>query len=399
MSKSKRIRLFRPLSLLFLSKVFAVTSTILSPFTVRGAVAAEIGIGPHSILIGQSADFSGPYGYLSREFRRGAHYAFNQVNARGGIHGRLIIPVYRDDRYQPDQTKYNTNKFIRNDKVFALFGYFGTATTVAALPLILQFRIPFIAPVTGAQVVRTPFQPLIFHIRASYHREIKAILSYLLRYGRDSIAILYQDDAFGRDCITGVLNVLKPLGLNPVAMEAVSRNSTDTKEASRRIARAKPEAVIVFASYGVTARFIENLRHEGSRAQVFNLSVVGAQALSSLLPSHLRHGIGVSQIVPFPWNSSLPIVRDYQFAMRSNNPSAQLGFSSLEGYIAAQALITALEKLGPNPTREGLARTMHNLRSSDLGDFALSEAQSAKTEGSSFVELTFFNGRSGFFIH
>ena len=145
------------------------------------AFGAEPGLGPRSILIGQSASFSGPSGDLGREFKQVAHYAFNQVNARGGVHGRQIIIVYRDDGYEPDRTRSNTHKFLEQDKVFALFGYVGTAPVVSALPLLERDRIPLIAPFTGAQVIRTPLNRFVFNLRASYHNEIGKLVEYINR--------------------------------------------------------------------------------------------------------------------------------------------------------------------------------------------------------------------------
>lgn len=124
--------------------------------------AAEPGIGPRSILIGQSAAFSGPSGDLGREFRQGEHYAFNEVNARGGVHGRQIITIYRDDGYEPDRAADNTSKFVAKDQVSALFGYVGTATVVSSLPILDRFGVPLIAPVTGARIIRSPLHRLVF---------------------------------------------------------------------------------------------------------------------------------------------------------------------------------------------------------------------------------------------
>lgn len=303
---------------------------VLATLSAR-AFAAEPGLGPRSILIGQSASFSGPSGDLGREFRQGAHYAFNEVNARGGVHGRQIITVYRDDAYEPGRTRVNTQKFLEQDKVFALFGYVGIAPVISALPLLERYRIPLIAPVTGAQVIRSPLNRFVFNLRASYHQEIVKLVDYLNRYGREAIAIVYQDDAFGRDGLQGLYKALEPVGRKPVAMETIQRNSTDTREAARRVALSKPEAVLLASSYATNASFIKNYRELDSTAQIFNLSFVGSNALARALPKHLRHGIGVMQVVPFPWNARLPIVRDYQMAMKHINASSNLGFSSLEG--------------------------------------------------------------------
>lgn len=358
----------------------------------------EVGVGPRSILVGQSAAFSGPSGELGREFREGAHQVFDQMNAQGGIHGRQIVMVYRDDRYEPDLARRNTERFINNDKVFALFGYVGTPTVKAALPLIERHRLPLVAPLTGAQLIRQPSNPLVFNVRASYHQEIKAIVSYLHRYGRRSIAVVYQNDAYGRDGLAGAQKALAAFGLRPVVLATVERNSTATGEAARRVALARPDAVLIVSSYGTVASFITNLRRQGNQALVMNVSFVGSNALARTLPPTSRHGVGISQVVPFPWNPRVPVVRDYQNTIRRNQSQAKFGFSSLEGYIAATMLVRALEAAGPDLTRQRFLTAFDSLGTVDLGGFPVT-LRPGRHQGSDFVELTFLVGRDGAFIH
>lgn len=359
---------------------------------------AEPGIGPRSILIGQSAAFSGPSADLGREFREGAHQVFDEVNAQGGIHGRQVVMVYRDDRYEPGLTVKNTRRFLEQDKVFALFGYVGTPTLKAALPVIEKHKVPMIAPLTGAQLIRNPINRLIVNVRASYHQETEAIVSYLVRYGRRDLAIVYQDDAFGRDGLTGALKAMAKRQLRPVSVQTVKRNSKQTMEVARRVALARPDAVLLISTYGTVASFIKNLRSHGNDAQVMNVSFVGSNALSRALPAHLRHGIGISQVVPFPWNPRLPVVRDYQNTIRRNRSTAKYGFSSLEGYLAATALVRALKQAGPNPTRAGLIQAFDQLNDIDLGGYRINLGAD-RHNGGNDVSLSFLMGRQGAFFH
>ena len=323
---------------------------------------------------------------------------FDQVNAQGGIHGRQIVMVYRDDRYEPKLARSNTQKFIQQDRVFALFGYVGTPTVQAALPLINQARVPLIAPLTGAQLTRQPVNPLIFNIRADYHQEIEAIVRYLVRYGRRSIAIVYQNDSYGKDGLAGAQKALAARQLSPVALATVERNSKATDEAARRVALSRPDAVLIVSSYSTVASFIANLRRHGSTAQVMNLSFVGSNALGQALREDLRHGVGISQVVPFPWNPRVPVVRDYQNTIRRNRSTKSFGFSSLEGYLAATMLVRALEQAGPDLTRQRLMQSMETMGPVDLGGYTLSFSPS-NHNGSNFVQLTFMVGRDGSFIH
>lgn len=375
-----------------------ITSLALIAALTSTAKAGEIGITPRSILLGQSAAFSGPSGELGREYRQGAHLVFDHVNAQGGIHGRQVVMVYRDDQYNPELTLSNTKKFIDKDKVFALFGYLGTPTVKAALPLIDQKTIPLIAPLTGAQIIRSPMKKNVFNIRASYHQEIKAIVSYLMRYGRQSVAIAYQNDAFGRDGLQGLKKALAKHQLKTVAETTVERNSSDTSAAARKVALARPDAVLVVSSYGTVSSFISQLRRNGSNAQVLTLSFVGSNALARSLPKEHRHGIGISQVVPFPWDRRTPVVRDYQNKISKLNPDISYSFVGLEGYIAASMLVQALQKAGPDLTRQSFMTAIESLGKVDLGGYEV-EFGPKQRKGSDVVHLTFLVGRSGSFIN
>ncbi len=137
--------------------------------------------------------------------------------------------IYRDDTYEPEKARNNTETFLKKDNVFALFGYWGTATTQAALPLIAKANTPLIAPTTGAQLLRKPFNKLIFNVRASYHEEMEVLVKHLVRFGKDAIAIVYQNDSFGLDALEGARAALQRLGLKPIITVPVDRNSPDTR--------------------------------------------------------------------------------------------------------------------------------------------------------------------------
>lgn len=358
------------------------------------AQASEPGISPRSILIGQSASFSGPTSQDTTRFRRGAHYAFNEVNAQGGIHGRQVVMIYRDDKYNPQKTRNNTETFLKRDKIFALFGYRGTATTQAALPLIAKTNTPLIAPTAGAQLLRKPFNKLIFSVRASYHEEMEVLIKHLVRFGKDAIAIVYQNDSFGLDALEGARAALQQLGLKPIIAVPIDRNSSDTDEAVRQLALSKPEGVLILTAYPPIPSLIRKLRQRGSSAQIMTHSNSNAQNL----PPDLRHSIGVSQIVPYPWNARIHLIRDYQSAIRNQEKQPTYDFASLEGYIAARVLVQALDKAGSNPTREGLIKSLESMREIDLGDYKLKFSDN-NHNGSNFVQLTFLMGEKGSFIH
>jgi len=147
------------------------------------------------LVLGQSAALSGPSGMLGSEYREGALAYFAEVNRQGGVHGKRLKLLSLDDRYDPPLTVRNTLQLIERDKVFALFGYVGTPTVKVVLPLVEKQKIPLIAPLTGAQLLRQSHRPMVFNLRTSYHMEIDRMVDYLVRSGRHRVAVVYQNDA------------------------------------------------------------------------------------------------------------------------------------------------------------------------------------------------------------
>lgn len=340
------------------------------------------------LVLGQSAPLSGPSAQLGRDYRDGALAWFNEVNRRGGIHGRRLQLVSLDDRYEPALTLRNTRRLLKGDRAFALFGYVGTPTVKTILPLVERERIPLVAPLTGARLLRHPLRPMVFNLRASYQAEIDQIVNDLVHAGRRRIAVLHQRDAFGEDGLRSCRAALARHGLQPVAVATVQRNSTNTDAAAHQVHAADPSAVVVISAYPSSAAFSRTLQQLGSSAQLMNVSFVGTGALEDALPGGRASGIGISQVVPFPWDRRVPVVADYQRLMRQQQPRARYGFTSLEGFLAARWLSEALQRAGANPSRQSLMAAFESMRNLDLGGYRL-KLGPGDHQASDFVDLTY----------
>ncbi len=344
------------------------------------------------LVLGQSAPLSGPSAQLGRDYREGAMAWFEEVNRHGGIHGRKLRLVSLDDRYEPALTLRNTRRLIDTERVFALFGYVGTPTVKAILPLVDQTQIPLVAPLTGARLLREPFRPMVFNLRASYQAEIDRIVDDLVRAGRHRIAVLHQEDAFGEDGLRATRSALARYGLQPVAIAGVQRNSTATDGPARQVHRGNPSAVVIISAYPSSAAFSRSLQHLGSSAQLMNVSFVGTGGLQDSLPGGMASGIGVSQVVPFPWNRQVPVVAEYLRLMRRQQTSARYGFTSLEGFLAARLLTEGLQRAGANPSRKALVTAFESMHRVDLGGYRLSLGP-RDHQASDFVDLTFLGAQ------
>jgi ABC-type branched-subunit amino acid transport system substrate-binding protein len=343
---------------------------------------AEDGVTADSILFGQAAVLEGPASALGQGMRAGIQAAFDEANARGGVHGRTLKLTSRDDGYEPDRAIAQTRKLIEEDKVFALIGPVGTPTSAAAQPIATAAKVPFIGAFTGAGFLRNPKLDNVINLRASYGAETEAWIKHLTEDLKiKKIAIFYQDDAFGRAGLDGVMAAMKKRGLELATEATYERNTVAIKTALLTLKRAEPEAVVMVGAYKPCAALIKLARKLEFSPVFVNISFVGASALAKELGPD-GNGVVVSQVVPFPWDASLKVVADYQAAIK-----AAPDFVSLEGYLVGRLVIAALDKAGPQPTREGLIKTIKDAGKLDIGGLTMTFGPS-KNEGLDEVFLT-----------
>ena len=349
------------------------------------AAYAEPGVTPTTILIGESAAFSGPAQALGNEMRAGATAYFQAINAAGGINGRRIELRSLDDGYEPDRAAANTRKLI-DDGVFLLFGYVGTPTSNASKPIFTAARVPFVGPFTGAESLRNPVNRYIFNIRASYFDETEKIVGQLVGQTLDRIAVFYQNDDYGKAGLLGAERAMGRRDLKIVATGTVERNTIDVAAAVAAIGKADPQGVVMISAYKSCAAFIKAMRAAGYNPQFMNVSFVGSKALAQESGPAGR-GVGVTQVVPFPWNIATPIVKEYQQLYTASTKKNDYSFTSLEGFLSAKVLVEGLRRTGSDLTREKFINAMENMRDVDVGGFLVTFTPTNHS-GSKFVELT-----------
>lgn len=348
------------------------------------ARAQNAGVADDRIVLGQSAPFSGPSAQLGLQFHLGAQLHFEAVNAKGGVNGRRIELQRLDDGYEPERCAANTRQFI-GQNVFALFGYVGTATSLAALPLATEAKVPFFAPFTGAQALREPFNRYGIHVRASYFDETAAIVRQVTAVGIRKLAVFHQNDAYGKTGLEGVQRALQAQNLTPVAVGTVERNSTEVAAALKDILAARPEAIVQIGAYKACATFIRLARQQGYVGNFYNVSFVGTQALSDELGA-MAKGVVVSQVMPFPYAPVMPLSGDYLTALKDQR-GVSPNYSGMEGFVAARVFTEALARAGRGLTRETFLNAVEGLQNLNLGGFPV-DFGPRKHAGSRFVELT-----------
>jgi len=362
---------------------------------MAGAARAEPGVTDKTITIGQFAPFSGPAAQLGERLNAGCDACFGSVNAHGGVQGRKIKLVTRDDGYEPEKAKAAVRSLIDDEKVFALIGSVGTPTGLAAVPILSEAKVPLIGMFTGAQGLRDPFNRYVFHTRASYFDETERMVQYLTTVGVRKISVFYQNDAYGKAGLEGVERALAKRGLKPIATATVERNSQEVGKALETLLPGQPEAIVQISAYKSCAAFIKLSRAKGFTGQFFNVSFVGSRALLDEL-GDAGVGVVITQVVPFPLGSSVPVVREYQQAMTAAGHN-EFDFSSLEGYLTARVLVEGLKRAGHSPTRDSLIAGLESIRDWDMGGYSVGYGPRDHI-GTTYVDMTTI-GRGGRFVH
>jgi len=358
------------------------------------AAQADEGVTEREVLVGQFAALSGPASQLGLRMQAGIKAYFTAVNAAGGVNGRNLKLVSRDDGYEPTKAAEAVKALIKEDKVFALIGSVGTPTGLAAAPILTAEKVPLVGMFTGAQALREPFNRQIFHVRASYFDETERIVQHLTTLGVKKIAVFYQNDAYGKAGLEGVERALAKRQLKPAATATVERNTVDVGKALEVIVAAQPEAVVQIGAYKAVAAFIKQARAKGYGGQFFNVSFVGSKALADEL-GDVGQGVVISQVVPFPFTPASAVVREYQQHMVAAGDK-DFDFSSMEGYLTARVFAEGLRRAGRNPTRDALIAGLESIRDLDMGGFTI--AFSPKNhQGSTYTDLTIV-GRGGRFM-
>ena len=368
----------------FLKQLLTVAAIAVSSLAV-----AEPGITENSITLGMTSPFSGPNGAYGNDMRQVIEAYFDQVNKSGGVNGRKINLVALDDGYETDRAVANTRILISEKNAFALLASYGSSPTTEAMNKVFgPSRVPLVGTISGAGSLREPISQnpgsrYMFNVRASYADETEAIINQMVSLGLKNIAVFYQNDGFGKSGLDGVTNALKKHNLAPTATATVERNSVDVNAAVEAIAKAKPQAVVMVTLYKPTAAFVKAMKKAGQNPMFMTLSPVGTEQLIAELGPDAR-GIGISQVMPYPWSDVVPLVHDYQKLI--GNKKNGFSYYGIEAYAMARIMVDALRKAGKDPTREKLLAALEGTNT-DLGGFRVAFSPTNR-QGSRFVELT-----------
>jgi branched-chain amino acid transport system substrate-binding protein len=346
---------------------------------------AEDGVTDKEIRIGMANALTGPASGLGLDLKAGADAFLARANAAGGVNGRRVVLVSKDDGYEPEKSAAATKALIEQDKVFALFGYVGTPTSAAAVPLASRASVPYLFPFTGAEFLRNPVNKFVFNVRASYFDETELMIERLTKdIGAKKIALFIQDDAFGEAGKAGVSRALHKRDMKVAEEARYKRNTLDVDEGLAKIKAAAPDAVIFVGTYASLAAVVKKAKGQGIKARFMTVSFIGTAGFIREAGAD-GDGVYITQVMPSP-DSGVPVVKQFLQDMKGG----PVNYSSLEGYVDAAVLVEALKKTGANPTRAGFLGALEGL-STDLGGLKVGFSATSH-QGAKDVFLTVVRG-------
>lgn len=327
------------------------------------------------IRLGMSGPFSGGLNSVGNQFLLGAEIYLQNLNDHGGVYGRKIEIIAKDDRYEPKIAVENVNELIKKDKIFALFGVIGTPVTEAIFPIAIEKRIPVVGAYSGAEFLRNPPNPIVLNARAGDLDEVEKLVQYYaddLKYKR--FALFYQNDSYGRNGLNGVKSALSKRNLVLVGEGSYKRNTLSVGNALYEIELSHPEVILMIGSTTPTAEFIKRARksqkiHKDVHFGLF--SFIEPKPLIDLLHGNGK-GITFAQVVPSPWTSEVEEVENYRALMHKYYPKEPLGHVSLEGYFAARMITEVFKSLGQDFTKEEFIKALGSF-SKTLDETAVSK--------------------------
>lgn len=366
-----------------LSRIFRGLA-LAAGLVLQSGVHAQ-GVTGTEILLGQSTSLSGPLAELGQEATAGSKAYFDYINAHGGIHGRKIRLISLDDGYNPEKAVANVKQLIQKDQVLALFSVLGTPANVAIMPLIGQTGVPNFGPVSGSDMVRIPFNRLVFNTGPSYADELAKIIEHLQVRGISKIAAVYQDNAFGKEGLANLERIVGEHKMSLVGKASIDSSGADADKASETLAQSAPQAIVMITAGKASFDFIKSYNKRAVGMQYFALSVMASQTAIKALGAD-GVGVVVSQVSPFPFSATSRVVQEYQKVMKEMGVK-HMSFASVGGFINAKILVDGLKRAGRNLTRESLVDALETMGKIDYDGFTINYTRNSHL-GHRYVELT-----------
>lgn len=322
-------------------------------FATRSAMSSK------QVTFGMSTALSGPLGSNGIEQRDAVRAAFAAVNHAGGIHGRELRLIARDDAYDPRRCVENVQALIDEGQVFAFVSQIGTATTAAVIPTLEGAGIPLIGPATGSASVRSPHHRQIFHVRPSYAEEVRCLVREMAKMGLTNIAIVHLDNPLGREVLSEAQRVLAAEQIRTVGIHALDFDGKNAREIAHSIFEARAGAVFVAATGSGAIDFVVEMRNLAAGLPIVGISVTFTD-LARLSRERVT-GLAAAAVFPFQTSKRFALIRAFDADMAGAGYEPKIG-SGIEGWINAQVLIESMRRAGRDLTRDKLRAALASMR-------------------------------------
>ncbi len=340
------------------------------------------------LVVGQSLPLAGESASLGRQLRLGADVLFAHVNATGGIAGMRIRHVVLDDADDPQAVVRNTRQLVQGERAGVLMGYPQAqgVRAVLAQKLLAPVGVALLGPATGAEDLRQPGHPQVFHVRAGLASEAGQLAGHLATLGVERIAMLYAaDDPQGEGALDALRAVLARKGRVLAGAAAIGPLPDGTAQAVQALRALKPQAIVLMAPALRAAAFARAWRASGETAHLLGFSRVDHQQVLALAGSAVARGMGFTQVVPYPYAGSSPLAREYRALLAVYGPmDAAPGYAGFEAFIGAKVLVEALQRAGGAGS---VAAALEQLGMLDLGGFVVRYGKDER-QGSHYVDFT-----------
>jgi branched-chain amino acid transport system substrate-binding protein len=367
----------------------------MNKFSLVGALAASICLylapgvarAADNIVVGRSLALSGPLKSYGEAKREGADAYIQKVNAAGGVGGRQIEVITLDDAYAPAKTVENLRKMAAENSPTAFLGLFGVPTVAAALPVLVELKIPAVGLTSGTDELRAPLNRYAFPVRASYADEARKLVSHLKTVNISRVSVIYTTNPFGESVRDTLLLALKNAGVAAKTFK-VNPAGTDAAEAARLAALDEPQGMFMTMLSQAAVPVLTEIRKTAFHGALYTFSPVDTSTITKELGAKAS-GLAITQVVPIPNGVRVQVVDEYLKALKElgrGTPS----FYGLEAFIEAKVLVEGLKRAGKTPSPAALVKGLETLNDLNVGGYFVSYKPDAHT-GSLFVEVDVIN--------
>lgn len=341
---------------------YLVLCFVLVAGVTAAAQAGTQGVSKDEIVVGTHTSLSGPVAGWGIDATNGIRMRFDEVNAAGGVHGRMIKYIAEDSQYQVPIAVQKANKLVNRDKVFFLIGSIGTPMNNAIFPMLEKKNVPNLFPYTAARSMYEPFHKLKIQNLAPYYGNIRAGLKYFVEEkGKERVCMMYQDTDFGLETKDAVEDQLKEMNMSFVAETTHKASETNFVGAITKLRSAECDVIMMGTIIQDTIIAVSTARKMGWDVDI----VVNTAGCNYVVP--LKGGEGVEGLYGV---TSIPIMyADQATGMAKTffeNYEKAFGKAPSEvaqhGYFSADLAVIALEKAGKDLTVDSFIKGMESIK-------------------------------------